>query len=198
LDDEKIGYLRRASGLVWDQIAMIDTLLDISRLESSEMPLTFEDCDMAELVEKAINRVANADGRHPIRFDRPSESVRASCDSAVIRRVLANLLDNAAKFSPADSEIRVHIAQEAGAIAVSVTDQGIGIAKAHWDRIFERFGQAPDQSGRPHSTGLGLTFCKLAVEAHGGRIGVESEVGQGSTFRFTLRPAPAALDPDGR
>jgi NtrC-family two-component system sensor histidine kinase KinB len=114
---------------------------------------------------------------------------------------LQNLVDNAIKFSPPKGVVTVsaRVAEDgelgpdhpAGRrVVVEVRDQGVGIAEEYQQVIFELFAQAPD--GRGHGTGLGLAFCKLAVEAHGGTIAVESTPGSGSTFSFTI-PLAAVL-----
>jgi two-component system sensor histidine kinase/response regulator len=101
--------------------------------------------------------------------------------------VIANLVANAVKFTPSPGEILVRVAAAAAGHRVSVADTGPGIPVEYHEKIFEKFGQAEaSQAGAQRSSGLGLTFCKLAVEAHGGRIGVESAIGKGSTFWFTL------------
>ena len=109
------------------------------------------------------------------------------CDPEVIGRIVANLLGNALKFTPASGEVRVSAVPSANEVKINVADTGPGIPAEYRERIFEKFGQVEGQKeGKKHSTGLGLTFCKLAAEAHGGKIGVDSEVGHGSTFWFTL------------
>jgi signal transduction histidine kinase len=124
--------------------------------------------------------------------------VTAECDPDIIRRVLVNLLDNAIKFSPEDGTVRVRVEREGERVRVSVDDEGSGIPQEYHARIFERFGQV---DARKYSTGLGLTFCKLAVEAHSGSIGVESPSrrrtsaegsGKGTTLWFVL---PAKMAP---
>ena len=111
-----------------------------------------------------------------------------SCDAQLIRRVVQNLLGNALKFTEKDGVITVCI--EIGAeetVRVSVADNGPGIPLEHQAKVFDKFHQvAASKQGHKYSTGLGLTFCKLAVEAHGGRIGLQSTVGKGSTFWFEL------------
>jgi signal transduction histidine kinase len=99
--------------------------------------------------------------------------------------VLQNLLSNALKFTPDSGNVRIVVTPFESEIRIAVTDTGRGIAPQYHQHIFEKFGQVEDRKNHL-GTGLGLTFCKLAVEAHGGRIGVESEVGKGSTFWFAL------------
>ncbi len=117
----------------------------------------------------------------------------------MLRRTLVNLLGNAVKFTPPHGRVEVRAYPAPGEVRISVMDTGEGIPTAAFGRIFEKFGQVAERrEGRVNSTGLGLTFCKLAVEAHGGRIWVESELGSGSTFTFALplQPQPAEHAPD--
>jgi signal transduction histidine kinase len=116
--------------------------------------------------------------------------VAATCDRDLIRRVIGNLVGNAIKFTATTGHITVAACAEADRIRVSVTDDGAGIPPEKHQLIFEKFGQVADR-GHGSGFGLGLTFCKMAVEAHGGTIGLESEPGRGSTFWFTL-PTGAA------
>jgi len=100
--------------------------------------------------------------------------------------VLINLLENAVKYSRSEGMISVSLKQEPGELKVRVSDNGPGIAKDDQKRIFEKFARVHRGKGRPKGLGLGLAFCRLAIEAHGGRIWVESELGKGSSFSFTL------------
>ena len=101
--------------------------------------------------------------------------------------MIQNLLGNALKFTPSDGWIRLGIEPDENRVCVRVRDNGPGVPPEYQERIFEKFGQVEARANRQkHSTGLGLTFCKLAVEAHGGSVGVESEVDKGSTFWFVL------------
>jgi signal transduction histidine kinase len=109
----------------------------------------------------------------------------------LLRRVIGNLIGNAIKFTAADGEIRVSAARQGEMIRVEVADDGFGIAPEHHARIFTKFGQVGGPRGRG-GTGLGLTFARMAVEAHGGRIGVVSAPGKGSTFWLTLPAAQEA------
>jgi len=115
----------------------------------------------------------------------------------VIRRILENLISNAVKFTKPDGAITVTVQRNAGKATISVADDGHGIPPDQHKHIFEKFGQTESGSQHRHSTGIGLAFCRLAVEAHGGKIGVQSELAKGSTFWFTLsirNQAPANKD----
>ena len=106
-------------------------------------------------------------------------------DQDMIRRVLVNLVTNAIKYSPRLGRVRITASQREEALKFSVIDQGPGILPQYQGRIFDKFARV-QYEGAPTGVGLGLAFCRLAVEAHGGRIWVESAPGQGSTFSFTL------------
>jgi len=99
--------------------------------------------------------------------------------------VLINLLENAVKYTRGGGSITVSASRQEQAVLVSVSDSGAGIAARDQQRIFDKFARV-EEDGRPKGLGLGLAFCRLAVEAHGGRIWVESVEGRGSTFSFTL------------
>jgi signal transduction histidine kinase len=116
----------------------------------------------------------------------PADPVLVSCDADVIRRVLENLINNALKFTKSDGAIWVEVESEEAGVTLSVRDDGPGIPPDQHARIFEKFGQTQSGAQQRHSTGLGLAFCRLAVEAHRGKIGVQSELGKGSRFWFTL------------
>jgi signal transduction histidine kinase len=114
-------------------------------------------------------------------------------DERKIKQILLNLLSNAVKFTPEGGRIGINARQTNGAVEISVTDSGIGIALEDQPRIFEEFRQVGgDYADKKEGTGLGLTLAKKFVELHGGRIWVESEVGKGSTFTFTLPSTAAA------
>jgi signal transduction histidine kinase len=108
--------------------------------------------------------------------------------------VLTNLVDNAFKFIEEDGWVKILLREEPGHLRVSVMDNGPGIPPECHGKIFEKFGQVENRQRRL-GAGLGLAFCKLAVEAHGGRIGVQSEVGHGSTFWFTIPVAEPEPQP---
>jgi len=163
---------------------MTTQLLDVSRLEAGQMPLNKTACDLAPIAQAALEAIAPLLGdRHALLNAR--EPLTALCDAVLLRRVLDNLLSNALKFTPPGKEITLSIAREGNAAQLAVMDTGPGIPEKYHQKIFEKFSQIEDEQ-QSKGTGLGLTFCKLAVEAHGGKIGIDSEVGRGSTFWFTL------------
>ncbi|MFL5803047.1 MAG: GAF domain-containing protein [Roseiflexaceae bacterium] len=185
---------------------MINTLLDISRLEAGRMPLKLSTHEISPLAVRAIERLASLahDRAMVIQTDIPIDLGPVLVDDELIVRVLQNLLGNALNFSGRGSTVLVHASRgarkhndgenggENGAadpsrfVTVAVSDRGVGIAPKDQAKIFTKFGQVGERKG---GTGLGLTFCKLVVETHGGAIWVESTLGEGSTFYFTLSTA---------
>ncbi|HTY36047.1 MAG TPA: PAS domain S-box protein [Bacteroidota bacterium] len=167
-------------------IEMVNSLLDISRMEAGEMKLKLLACDLVEIARKLIPLFDLQKENRQITINAPPQPVIIVCDADVITRVIQNLLSNALKFTAHDGAITITILGTEKGATVSVHDSGQGIAPQDLTKIFDKFYQA---QARGDSTGLGLTFCKLAVELHGGQIGVESEIGMGSTFWFTLPSA---------
>ena len=148
------------------------------------MPLNWSQCDLT-VVAKAVIETFGALPKQPRLILAAPERLLWGCDSEIIQRVLMNLVGNAVKCTPSDGEVRICLTADNVRAEVAVVDTGLGIPKEFHKRIFEKFGQVGKER-KPYSTGLGLTFCKLAVEAHGGQIGVESEPGRGSRFWFSL------------
>src|SRR6202043_949403 len=150
---------------------MISTLLDVGRLEAGEMPLRLQTHDVTQIARKAATRFSPVLKNRTLRCDVPPNPVLMICDADVIRRVLENLISNAVKFTTSDGTIRVKVQRNAADVTISVSDDGHGIAADQHGKIFEKFGQTERGQQHRHSTGLGLTFCRLAVEAHEGQIG---------------------------
>jgi signal transduction histidine kinase len=170
---------------------MVTTLLDISRIESNAMPLEMKGCDLREVITNALASLGALAKESTVLFEPPADSTDALCDPEISRRVVANLVANAVKFTGRSGEVRIALNRVSDGVSVTISDTGPGIPPEYHKRIFDKFGQVTARNeGKKYSTGLGLTFCKLAIEAQGGRIGVESEIGKGSTFWFIL-PAGA-------
>lgn len=185
LGAEDKDSLREARSSAHELVEMVSALLDVSRMEAGQMPLCRETCDIAQMAKEAAQLIGGLLSQSPVHMELPPACCEALCDRSVVRRIIANLLSNAAKYS--GREIRLSVQQLSDAVKVAVADQGPGIPPEQHARIFEKFGQAEHGAARTaYSTGLGLTFCKMAVEQHGGQIGVESAPGHGSTFWFTL------------
>ena len=178
------SLLRTALGGVRRLSSMATQLLDINRLEAGQMPLHPQESDVVHTAAAAIELAATLEVRAQWRLDAP-EPVVAFYDAEIIGRVIENLLNNALKFAPEGSELKIAVEREGAFARVSVTDQGPGIPSESQAKIFEKFAQLEHENQRL-GVGLGLAFCKLAVEAHGGQIGVLSQPGRGSTFWFTL------------
>jgi len=166
---------------------MVRNLLDISRMEEGRMPMNVRFCDLPSLVREVIDQYEPLFRSQNIRAISPETPMAGFCDYELVRRVVENLVRNALKYIEKDGELKVVVTPQGKELRISITDTGPGIAAEYQEKIFEKFGRGKVlPGGRQHSAGLGLTFCKLAVEAHGGRIGVESDGAHGSTFWFTL------------
>ena len=168
-------------------LRLVDTLLDIRRLEAGRMPLRFQAVSLPEVVRRAVVHLEPLiQERHlHVHLEFPADLPAVRADPGRLGQVVENLLHNAIKYSYPGGDIQVRAWEERPAVVCAVIDHGMGIPKAEQERIFEKFVQV-HRGGTPSGTGLGLAFCRLAVEAHGGTIRVESEEGRGSTFLFTL------------
>lgn len=168
-------------------INMSQSMLDVHKFESKTMKLNKCNSDLIKIINESIKSIEKIKKKHKIEFYRKEEQLILPVDPSIIRRVVDNLLNNAIKFTPSGGEIKISIEKFNGKIKVYVRDNGPGIPKKDQDRIFKKFEQAKIRSEKKrYSAGLGLAFCKLAIEAHGGKIGVESEEGRGSKFWFSL------------
>jgi len=183
-DLQAAHLLKRAKDCVTVLGQMTAQMLDVSRLEAGQMPLTKAETDLTETARLAIDSVAAFGAPRHFTLD-AALRVRALCDADIVRRIIENLLINAIKFTPRDSKVRIEITRQGSMARVAVSDEGRGIPPHSQQKIFEKFAQV-DVENKQLGAGLGLAFCKLGVEAHGGRIGVTSIVGRGSTFWFTL------------
>ena len=176
--------LEMAHARAADLDALITQMLELSRMESDAMPLECSVCDLALLAGAALDRFRPARGGRRLTLTAPGP-VQARCDPAILDRVLQNLLGNAMKFTREDGSVELAVSVSAALVRVTVADDGPGIAEEFQAGIFDKFRQGPGGL-RGSGLGLGLAFCRSAVEAHRGRIGVVSRPGAGCTFWFTL------------
>jgi signal transduction histidine kinase len=168
-------------------IRLVNSVLDVSKMEGTEMRLQLALYDISTVARESMDELESLVGTRQLIRDLPDEPVMALVDRDVVARIMQNLLGNALKFTPSAGVISLSVEATEDMVRVTVSDTGPGIPKEYRERVFEKFGQVEAISrGQRFSTGLGLTFCRLAVDAHGGRIGVDSEVGHGSTFWFVL------------
>ena len=187
LTENGTKYLQQIADSTDTLIEMVSSLLDVNKMESGEMQLNPESCDLRVLVGEVLEKLGGLKGGRELSLEPLDSPATLVCDPELVRRTVQNLVGNSLKFTPADGSVRVRVEPTGGKVRVSVIDTGPGIPPEYQAKIFEKFGQVELREQRQkHSTGLGLAFCKLAVETHGGEIGVDSEVGKGSTFWFEL------------
>ncbi|HEY76209.1 MAG TPA: GAF domain-containing protein [Thermoflexia bacterium] len=182
--DELFAIARRSGEKLF---LLIDSILDLAKLEESKTLSQRQPLDPARLVEEVVEQVRPQAIAQNQRLETHIASGLPPVlgDQRLLQRVLLNLLDNALKFTPFEGRIRVTVEQaDPDMVLFAVSDTGPGVAPEDQERIFERFTRGGDTLVR--GTGLGLAFCKLAVEAHGGRIWVESVPSEGATFKFTI------------
>jgi signal transduction histidine kinase len=169
---------------------LVDSLLDISKLESGVIALEYEPTRLRSLCKAVTDELAPLAQELDVQLhvNVPETLPTLNTDPEKVERVVLNLVDNAIKFTPSGGRvvIQAYPPGEEDFLRVEVRDTGPGIPDEHKERLFDRFAQIDGQRGRRRGTGLGLTFCRLAIEAHGGRIWVEDNPQGGAIFAFTL------------
>jgi signal transduction histidine kinase len=188
LNEKQEEYLQDIHVSGQHLLSLINDILDLSKIEAGRMELELTDFDLASPIQNALVLVRERAGRQGIALggtiDVNLGTIRA--DERKVKQVLLNLLSNALKFTPEGGRIDVRAAVNDGMAEISVTDTGVGIAPEDQTVIFEEFRQVGTADKKVEGTGLGLALSRKFIELHGGRIWVESRVGQGSTFTFTL------------
>jgi PAS domain S-box-containing protein len=164
---------------------ILDNLLELSRYQADRLTLSKKAVSIRETADKVSLVVGNQYPKHLISLDIPSELPSVIVDPGRLERILYNLMDNAGKYSPEGSEVRVFARQEKEGLVIGVCDRGVGIAPEDQQGLFELFARL-EVDGKTKGIGLGLVVCKRLVEAHGGRIWLESKLGEGSIFLFTI------------
>ena len=170
-------------------LSLINDILDLSKVEAGRMELELTKFDMPMAIDNALTLIRERATRHGIRLHHSvDERVgEFTGDERKIKQILLNLLSNAVKFTSEGGRVDVDAVRAAETVEISVSDTGIGIAPEDQEAIFEEFRQVgTDYAHKREGTGLGLTLTRKFVELHGGKIWVESELGKGSTFTFTL------------
>ncbi|MEX2144336.1 MAG: HAMP domain-containing sensor histidine kinase, partial [Anaerolineales bacterium] len=168
---------------------LVNSLLDTSRMEAGQRLGNPEPNSVVDLVQSALEAVAPGAQGKEVKLEAgvPKGLPKVMVDTEMIRRVLINLLENAIKYSTEGMTITVGAKRAGDYVELWVLDQARGIPKSEQGRVFEKFARGQvGASGKTKGLGLGLAYCKLAVEGHGGKIWVESEVGKGSRFAFTV------------
>ena len=173
-------------------LSLINDILDLSKIEAGRMELELTDFDLPTAIDSALTLVRERATRRGIALQKTLDARvgPVQADERKVRQVVLNLLSNAIKFTPEGGRIEVRTVPVDGAVEVSVTDTGVGIAPEDQEAVFEEFRQVGSSAAKQEGTGLGLALCRKFVELHGGTIWVTSAVGAGSTFTFSLPVRP--------
>ncbi len=168
-------------------VTLTESLLEISRLQSGRVRLSWQWANVKDIAEDEVKKAQFLSQKHTLRVEAPANPVRLYADATRVAEGLRNLITNAVKYSPAGGEIVVRVQDQPGEVVLSVTDHGIGIPKEKVSQLFQPFYRVQQAETRNiEGLGLGLALTRAIVEAHGGRIWVESEHGKGSTFSFSV------------
>ncbi len=187
LEPEQMEMVDIAVGDGHKLLEMVNQILDVSKLEAGEMPLHLQEVEMHEVADSAFRVAQPIAEDRGINLNQECNGLRANLDPELMRRVLVNLIGNALKFTPKGGDVTVFTQPaDNGQAHLVVRDTGKGIPQRDLKRIFEKYAQSQGGEKVGPSTGLGLTFCRLAVEAHGGSIWAESELGKGTDIHITL------------
>jgi signal transduction histidine kinase len=191
LNDKQDEYLKDIHASGQHLLSLINDILDLSKIEAGKMELELSDFDLPMTIDNALMLVRERAARRSIELGKTVDEQlgQVQADERKIRQVLLNLLSNAIKFTPEGGRIDVQARPVDGAIEVSVSDTGVGIAPEDQEAVFEEFRQVGTADKKIEGTGLGLALSRKFIELHGGKIWVTSQVGQGSTFTFTV-PVP--------
>lgn len=165
--------------------AILMNLLELARSQANRLHLVEQPVDVRQTIDTVVAATQKQTTKHRLVVDCP-DPLTVSADRIRLERILSNLVDNAAKYSPPDSEVRVFARRNGNDVLFGVADQGVGISTSDQKRLFRPFQRLDITDSRVGGTGLGLVLCQRLVEAHHGRIWVESQLGKGATFCFTL------------
>jgi signal transduction histidine kinase len=188
LNEKQEEYLKDIYASGTHLLSLINDILDLSKIEAGRMELELTDFHLPTALDNALTLVRERAGRRSITLQMSVDGQlgQIQADERKIRQVVLNLLSNAIKFTPEGGRIEVGAVSKDGLVEVSVSDTGVGIAPEDQEAVFQEFRQVGTAEKKAEGTGLGLTLCRKFIELHGGRIWVKSQVGQGSTFTFTI------------
>jgi PAS domain S-box-containing protein len=188
VSDKALDSSKRAEQNVLRLVSLINDLLDLEKVESKTIKLEIGRASLVRIVTQSIDALREFADEHKVRIVSRSMQAEVLADPGRLVQIMINLLSNAIKYSPPNSEIEISLAERAALYEISIADRGPGIPENKRDAIFERFHQVGGATQKEGS-GLGLAICKAIVEEHGGTIGVDSEIGRGSRFWFTVPKA---------
>jgi signal transduction histidine kinase len=192
LNEKQEEYLKDIHASGQHLLSLINDILDLSKIEAGRMELELTDFHLPTALDSALALIRERAGRRGIALhlsvDDRLGQIRA--DERKVRQVVLNLLSNAIKFTPEGGRIDVGAVPRDGFVEVAVSDTGVGIAPEDQEAVFEEFRQVGTADKKVEGTGLGLTLCRKFIELHGGKIWVKSQLGQGSTFTFTVPVRP--------
>jgi len=177
-------------------VRIINDILDVEKIRSGGLEMHIESVPLATLLQNALIVNQSYGVKYQVRFvlEAPPADVQVAADPDRLMQVMANLLSNAAKFSPSGSEVRVRVSEDGARIRVAVEDHGTGIPEGFRGRVFEKFAQADSSTSRRfEGTGLGLSITRQLLEAMGGTVGFSTVTGQGTIFYFELPRAGETL-----
>ena len=184
---QEMEFLRSANYEVDRLTLLIKDLLDMSRIDSGKLVIDSRTCQVQEILDSAAGVLMITTLKNRLHISLPLDMPAVQADKTRIIQVLTNLVENAVKFSPAGSDIEIEAVKTGDWVIISVADHGIGMSPEVISNLFNRFYQAEQLVvGKTRGTGLGLSICKGIIEAHGGKIWAESQIGQGSRFTFSL------------
>jgi signal transduction histidine kinase len=188
LNEKQDEYLKDIHASGQHLLSLINDILDLSKIEAGRMELEQTDFDLPTAIDNALTLVRERAARRGVALHTTVDERlgQVQADERKIRQVLLNLLSNAIKFTPAGGRIEVVAKLMNGSIEVSVSDTGVGIAPEDQEAVFEEFRQVGTADKKVEGTGLGLALSRKFIELHGGKIWVKSQVGEGSTFTFTI------------
>jgi signal transduction histidine kinase len=189
VNDKQLDYLNDINSSGQHLLSLINDILDLAKIEAGRMELDLARFDPAQAIDNTLTLIRERATRNGIALSLESDPDIGECvaDARKFKQIMLNLLSNAVKFTPEGGRVSVKARRANGGLEISVSDTGIGIAEADQKLVFEEFRQASgDYLKKSEGTGLGLALTRSFVELHGGRISLQSEVGKGSTFTFTL------------